>query len=191
MTIAIAEKPKKSRKPRPSPYDETFTFMSVLSWSIQKANVILDKGGMDVTTLKVGEHIQTSLGITGSPHKTRKQDLTSPCIVLNLREEIGMLVIDGHHRVRAAHEQGIEELPCVVFTAEQEKSIRFRGCPWRDDFISSGETCKTIIKKVNRFSQRWTCVAIVLYGPCDKTSDLVIAQHGVETNIPVFNEGNE
>jgi len=130
MTNATQEKPSKARKPRPSVYDEIFNYMGVLQWSIIKANALLDRGEMTIQTIKVEKHIQGALGITGGEHPTRPMDLTRPCIMLELPRGLGNLIIDGNNRIRKAHAQGVAELPCIVLTPEQEKSIRLRGCPW-------------------------------------------------------------
>ena len=56
-----------------------------------------------------------------------------------------------------------------------------------DDFMNSGRTCESIIKKVARHSKNWTCVGIALYERFDVIYTLDIQQHGEDTEIPVLN----
>ncbi len=57
----------------------------------------------------------------------RSVDLTEPLIAVPAPSGDGLLIIDGRHRVHRALANGVERLPVVLLTAEEELRCRIHG----------------------------------------------------------------
>jgi hypothetical protein len=54
-------------------------------------------------------------------------DLTRPLLAVPIPDVQTPLVIDGWHRIHRALESGIDELPAVLLSAQDERACRIRG----------------------------------------------------------------
>ena len=77
-------------------------------------------------------------------------DITRPIILVmagGAKEEWGLeqdiepmaMIIDGWHRLHKAHTDGVERLPCILLTLEEETAVRLWKTEQRVD-IDTGET---------------------------------------------------
>ncbi|MEV3986588.1 hypothetical protein [Nonomuraea sp. NPDC049758] len=107
-----------------APSDETF-HMLAYAWNITAAKA-LAAGRKPNGRLAPAEWAGVlSLIATTSDHAAGV-DLDEPLIAVPV-DDAGHFPIDGWHRIRRALTEGVQHLPAIVLTAEEEHQIRIHG----------------------------------------------------------------
>lgn len=106
-----------------------------LGWNVSLANVMLDVGELPEPELQpIGRYAHMiQLGeVQMKRHDSRAVDLERPCLRLDFGE-LGILFIDGFHRVQEAERRGRSHLPMITLTNEMERVLRLdpRNPAWK------------------------------------------------------------
>lgn len=111
-----------------NPNYERFTFMG-WSWDIVKALALVQDREPDAL-LPVESWYNMSGIMRIDETYAKTTDLDKPVLLVKIQhptEGEFPLIIDGWHRIWKAHNEGVETLPVIVLTAEEEEAIRLTG----------------------------------------------------------------
>jgi len=116
---------------------ETFTLLTT-TWNVDKANEMAEGREVDTFDPKHVEHMlqrttengdgshTTNMGITVNWDHVPNVDLSKPVIFVERQYKDGTqghMMIDGWHRVAKALDEGVDQLPCVVLSVKEGKSL--------------------------------------------------------------------
>jgi hypothetical protein len=103
--------------------DDHFTFMAA-RWNVSEALRTYGDRQPSTADLTLSFHILPSIRI--EEQRWPGVDLACPIIIATIADgdDTLPLVIDGWHRVRKAQEEGLTQLPAIILSPDEERSVR-------------------------------------------------------------------